>query len=199
MAAKRTPNRWIVLPKWLFACFAILACIQVATYRPDRPVANIAPASSSEPKFVIQVIRPRLGLPLGGILPPKFFGADGHLGFSSASNAAKMVSVDATRIKFSAEDWEFLLVFDANGKATAETEIVFNLLFEDKVRRVRCRPRQSPVATVNLVKLSSGERAGTFDIELPHCEDAKTGVPLGWPPRPLILHGSFDRLVIGPR
>jgi hypothetical protein len=36
--------------------------------------------------------------------------------------------------------------------------------------------------------------SGSFDIELSHCEDAETGTPLGWPPQPFILHGSFDRL-----
>ena len=46
--------------------------------------------------------------------------------------------------------------------------------------------------TVTLEEAS--ELAGSFDIELTHCEDAKTGTSLGWPPQPLILHGSFDRL-----
>ena len=30
--------------------------------------------------------------------------------------------------------------------------------------------------------------------ELARCEDANTAKPLGWPPEPLLLHGSFDRL-----
>jgi hypothetical protein len=40
----------------------------------------------------------------------------------------------------------------------------------------------------------SGELSGSFDIELARSEDADTGTPLGWPPQPLVLHGSFDRL-----
>ena len=37
-------------------------------------------------------------------------------------------------------------------------------------------------------------REGRFEIELPRCENAATGEALGWPPAPLVLHGSFDRL-----
>ena len=43
----------------------------------------------------------------------------------------------------------------------------------------------------------TGELSGSFDIELTRCEDAETGEPLGWPPEPLVLHGSFDRLRVG--
>ena len=45
--------------------------------------------------------------------------------------------------------------------------------------------------------ISKGGLSGAFDVELTHCEDADTGEPLGWPPAPLRLHGSFDRLPLG--
>ena len=64
----------------------LLAGFTVVAYRPDRPVATIVPGSSSGPAFVVQVIRPRLGLPLGGILPPQLFGLEAHLGFDSQSD-----------------------------------------------------------------------------------------------------------------
>ena len=36
----------------------------VVVLRPDRPVADLVPGSSSGPAFVVQVVRPRAGLPL---------------------------------------------------------------------------------------------------------------------------------------
>ena len=68
-------------------------------------------------------------------------------------------------------------------------------MFEEQVRTVRCRPGDPTVGTMNTVTLGeSGEMSGSFDIDLAHCEDAETGTPLGWPTKPLVLHGSFDRL-----
>ncbi len=60
----------LYFPLVLLAGFAVVVCLLVVFYRPDRPVATIVPASSSGPAFVVQVVRPRLGLPLGGLVPP---------------------------------------------------------------------------------------------------------------------------------
>jgi hypothetical protein len=76
--------------------------------------------------------------------------------------------------------------------------VVFELKFEEQLRRVRCQPNNSAVGTFSATALSeSGDLSGSFDIELARCEDAETGTPLGWPPVPLVLHGSFDRLQPG--
>jgi len=179
----------------LYLPLVLLAVIALFVYRPDRPVATIVPASSSGPAFVVQVVRPRLGLPLGGILPPQLFGLDAHLGFDSKSDGANIHNVGPGRIEFGADDWVLLLVFDGDRRVTSETQVVFDLVFEDRLRRVRCRPGDPAVGTLNTIMLrESGELSGSFDIELVHCEDAETGTPLGWPPTSLILHGSFDRL-----
>lgn len=87
-----------LLPLGLPACFAVVICFSLVMYRPDRPVATIVPGSSSGPEFVVQIIRPRLGLPLGGILPPQLFGLDAHLGFESASANASIVRVGPGRL-----------------------------------------------------------------------------------------------------
>ncbi len=164
-------------------------------YRPDRPVATIVPGSSSGPAFVVQIIRPRLGLPLGGILSPQLFGLEAHLGFESTSAGASIGSVGADRLELGADDWELVLVLDADGRVTPETQVVFELMFEERLRRVRCRPGDTAIGTLRTTALAeSGELSGSFDIELARCEDADTGQPLGWPPEPLVLHGSFDRL-----
>ena len=178
----------------LLAGFAVFVFSPVA-YRPDRPVATIVPGSSSGPAFVVQIIRPRLGLPLGGILPPQLFGLDAHLGFESTSAGASIGSVGPERIELGADDWDLVLVLDADGRVSPETQVVFEFVFEERLRRVRCRPGDPAIGTVNITELAeSGELSGSFDIELARCEDADTGEPLGWPPEPLVLHGSFDRL-----
>jgi len=185
------PSR-ILLPLGLLAGFAVLALV---AYRPDRPVATIVPGSSSGPAFVVQIIRPRLGLPLGGILPPQVFGLEAHLGFESTSPGASIGSVGPGRLELGADDWDLVLVVDAEGRVTPETQVVFELVFEERPRRVRCRPGDPAIGTLSTTVLAeSGELSGSFDIELARCEDANTGKPLGWPPEPLLLHGSFDRL-----
>jgi len=185
----------ILLLLLLFA--GLLVGLQVVTYRPDRPVATIIPGSSSGPVFVVQIIRPRLGLPLGGIVPPQLFGLEAHLGFESTSAGASVGSAGPGRIELGADDWDLVLVLDADGRVTPETQVVFNLMFEERLRRVRCRPGDPAIGTLSTTALAeSGELSGSFDIELARCEYADTGTPLGWPPEPLGLHGSFDRLPV---
>lgn len=167
-------------------------------YKPDRPLPRIEPASSSEPTYVVQIIRPRLGLPFAGLLPPQMFGNDAHLGFDSKSAGAEIRSVESGRIELAAEDWELVLAFDEDGKVTSKTLVAFELLFEDRRRKVRCRPAEPIIGTLEIVKLEDNtELSGSFDIELAPCNDAETGKSLGWPSKPLILHGSFDRIPIG--
>lgn len=183
---------------WLFllllASIAILTGLALVVHRPDRPVAAIEPGSSSGPAFVVQIIRPRLGLPVGGVLPPAFFGQEAHLGFDSGSADAS-IAVSPQRLELGAEGWDVVIAHNAEGRIGSETEAVFHLLFEEELRRVRCRTDDPAVGTFNTGTIAdSGELSGTFDIELAHCEDAETEKPLGWPPAPLILHGSFDRL-----
>ena len=194
MTQGRKPSRTLV---WLglLAGFVFVVSFSLGVYRPDRPVATIVPGSSSGPSFVVQIIRPRLGLPLGGILPPQLFGQEAHLGFDSTSAGAAIGSVGPGRLELGADDWDLVLVLDADGRVTPETQVVFELVFEESLRRVRCRPGDPAVGTLSTTVLAeSGELSGSFDIELARCEDANTGKPLGWPPKPLVLHGSFDRL-----
>lgn len=179
--------------------FVVLVGAALVAYRPDAPVDRIEPGSSPGPAFVVQIRRPRMGLPLGGVLPPRFFGLDAHLGFASTSPGATIGHVDPTRVELAADDGELVLALDAEGRIGSETRVVFELVFEERRTRVRCRPGDPAVGTwTSLVLHDSGELSGSFDIELAHCEDARSGEPLGWPPEPLLLHGSFDRLPLGP-
>jgi len=194
MAHDRRPS-WVRLPLGLLAGLAVVVVFSLGVYRPDRPVATIVPGSSSGPAFLVQIIRPRLGLPLGGILPPRLFGLEAHLGFESTSAGASIGSVGPGRLELGADGWDLVLVLDADGRVTPETHVVFELMFEERLRRVRCRPGDPAIGTFSTTALAgSSELSGSFDIELARCEDADTGKPLGWPPQPLVLHGSFDRL-----
>jgi len=189
---RKTP--WILLPVVFLAGLAVFVISPVA-YRPDRPVATLVPGSSTGPAFVVQIIRPRMGLPLGGILPPQLFGLDARLVFESTGAGASAGKVGPRRIELGADDWNLVLVLDADGRVSPETQVVFEFVFEERLRRVRCRPGDPALGTIDITALTeSGELSGSFDIELAHCEDAETKKPLGWPPRPLVLHGSFDRL-----
>ena len=184
-------------PSWILLSLLLLAGLAglIVSYRPDRPVATIVPGSSAGPAFVVQVIRPRLGLPLGGIVPPQLFGLEAHLGFDSQSAGADIGSIAPGRLELAADDWDLVLVLNGDGRVAPETQLIFELKFQEQLRRVRCRPGDPTVGTLSTSALAeSGGLSGSFDIELARCEDAETGTPLGWPSQPLVLHGSFDRL-----
>ena len=78
--------------------------------------------------------------------------------------------------------------------------VLGGLGFEERLRRVRCRPGDPAVGTFTMTALRDpGELSGSFDIELAQCEDAETGTPLALPPKPFVLHGSFDRVALDNR
>lgn len=188
-------HRWLLLPLGLLASVAMIVCFSLALYQPDRPVATIAPGTSSSPAFVVQIIRPRLGLPLGGVVPPRLFGLEAHLGFDSASAGASIGGVGPRRVELRSDDWDLVLVRDTDGRVTPETRVVFDFLFEEHLQKVRCRPGDPAVGTFDTIGLTGADGlSGSFDIELVRCEYTDTGKPLGWPPKPLVLHGSFDKL-----
>lgn len=190
---KRFPS--FVTWSLLFVAFLALAVLlTINVYRPDRPLPRIEPGSSTEPTFRVQIIRPRESLPLGGLIPPQVFGVDAKLGFDSAEEGATY-TLAHDHLELLAGDWDLRLYFDGNGRIEPESEVVFDLIFEDQVRRVRCHPRNPAADTLEIAELEeSGEFSGWFRVELSECQDAETGETLGWPPKPMLLQGSFDRL-----
>jgi hypothetical protein len=189
---RRSPFRFV---KWLLACLTVAGVSAMITYQPDRPRPAIVPGSSDGPAFTVQVVRPRLGLPLGGILPPGVFGVDAELAFTSQSSGAVVGAAGPGRLELAADGWDLVIVTDASGAVGPATSVVFDLVFENRVRRVRARAADPAVGSFTATPLAGADEvSGRFDIELPRCEDAVTGEDLGWPPRPFILHGSFDRL-----
>jgi len=194
MSQDSKPSR-ILVPLGLLAGLAFVLSLSLGVFRPDRPIATIVPGSSTGPSFVVQIIRPRLGLPLGGILPPQIFGQEAHLGFESASPGASIGTVGPGRLELGAEGWNMVLALDAEGRVTSETQVDFEFVFENRLQKVRCRPDDPAIGTLRTTRLAeTGELSGSFDVELARCENVDTGNVLGWPPKPLVLHGSFDRL-----
>ena len=188
----------LLVPLGLLAGLGLVVYLSFFVYQPDRPVATIVPGSSTGPAFVVQIIRPRLALPLGGIVPPRLFGIDGHIGFESESAGAFVGSVGPRRLELGADDWDLVLVMGADGQLAPESKVAFELMFEERQRRVLCRPGNPAVGTLTTAPVAdSGELSGRFDVELARCEHVETGEPLGWPTKPLVLHGSFDRLPQG--
>ena len=183
------------------AVTALVAFALLVANRPDRRRQSIVPGTSSRPTFFVQVIRPRAGLPLGGLLPPGLFGLDARLGFDSTDPSATVDTANPMKLELSAEGWTVRVLADEQGRALAGTEAVFEIVFEDEPRRVRCRPALETVGSLWTVDPGRGgtEISGRFEVELARCEDAATGEPLGWPPSPLVLHGSFDRLEVTER
>ena len=47
---------------------------------------------------------------------------------------------------------------------TPETQVVFDLMFEERLQRVRCRPGDPAIGTLSTTALAeSGELSGSFD------------------------------------
>lgn len=194
---KRKEDKRSLSCLWWVLVFVVvvvsLILMSMNLYRPDAPIATIVPGSSPAPSFVVQIIRPREGLPVGGLLPPQLFGIDAELEFDSDS-IDPYFALHNHLLELTGGNWELRLVCDAEGQIQSESEIVFDLNFEDQMRRVRCKPGNLPVGTFQKIEITPNEFSGDFEIELPICEDAETGQSLGWPPKPLLLRGSFDRL-----
>ena len=83
------------------------------------------------------------------------------------------------------------MVFKEHPPDTLEKSIrfgcgtVFGILIAlYSTRRIWLDSQATVVVVTAVVAIVSGGGRG----------DADTGKPLGWPPEPLVLHGSFDRL-----
>ena len=79
MARSRLPL-WLLLPLAAGCMLALGVGTALVVYHPDAPRAALEPGTSDGPRFEVQVQRPRAGLPLGGILPPAWFGQNADLG-----------------------------------------------------------------------------------------------------------------------
>ena len=184
-------------PQTLFvACGCVLVAISllIVFTRPDKPQPFIASGSSTGENFSVQVIRPRTGLPIAGLLPPKLFGLDESLSFDAQTSNATCRIGPNDRLEFSADKWSLVLQLNQGGRISPQSFIEFEMIFEDELTKVRCRPKTQGDSFFESEVNHQQELSGRFQLQLERCVERGTGNELEWPPSPLILRGSFDRI-----
>lgn len=164
------------------------------------------------PVFEVQVVKPRLGRPLFGILPMEIenqlLGDD--LDFDQASPGARVGRVAPDRLELSADGWELSVETDAEGKVSPDTYLVLTLQLAEQRQRLRCRPGdragdRAGNRTAGYLRTSargsdekgSDELDGRFLLKLATCRNLDTGKIINWPPAPLTVLGSFAGLPTG--
>ena len=182
---------------------ALLACLAWLVSRPDGPDAAIVPGTSQGTSFEVQVEKPRLARPFGGIFPAKIearlFGG-GELRFGHASRGAEVGSAGPDRLELRADGWDLVVEADGEGRIAAGTRLVFPILLAERQRTLSCRPADRPSGYLHAAaRAGSDVLDGRFLVELAACENAETGKVIEWPPAPLIVRGSFEGLPHGRR
>jgi hypothetical protein len=165
--------------------------------RPDEPddlLGENVLDTSQGPSFEVRVIMPRLGLPLGGILPDwvvkKLDATPSELRFDHTSRDARISNIRHDRVELSADGWELFIESDGEGRVTPGTHLVFPLGLGGKQVRLNCRPADHAKGDLRTTTTRAGS-GGSFLIELATCKNAESGKDIEWPPAPLTVRGSF--------
>jgi len=172
---------------------ALLVGLAVIALRPDEPVAV---SNSGSPAFDVRVVKPLLARPLFGlfgVLPST------DLGFDHTSPGAGFSRVGRDRLELNAQGWDLSIETDGDGNVAPGTRLVFTLELGGRDQTLRCRPAVPAIGYLrNSTQAGSDEAGGRFHFELATCENARTGKVIEWPPAPLTVLGSFDRLPVAP-
>ncbi len=178
---------------------ALVACLVWLVWlgsRPDELVGESVSDTSRGPSFEVRVVMPRLGLPLGGILPDslveKLDGTPRELRFDHTSRGAQIGSVGPDRLELRADGWELFIETDGEGRITPGTHLVFPLGLGGRRVRLDCRPADRATGYLRTnTRAGSVELGGTFLVELATCKNAESGKAIEWPPAALTVRGSF--------
>jgi hypothetical protein len=178
---------------WLIIlALALLACLVVIGSRPDEPVAASLSETSRSPSFEVRVVKPLSAQPLlglFGLLPA------GDLGFDHASRGAAIGRVGHDRLELSAEGWDLSIEIDGEGRVAPGTRLVFPLELGGRHVTLRCRPGNRDIGYLRTTtRAGADELGGRFLVKLATSENVKSGKAIEWPPAPLTVRGSFDRL-----
>jgi hypothetical protein len=190
-------KRSIKISLIIIIALVLLACLVALMLRsrPDEPVAATVSDTSGGPSFEVHVVRPRVALPLFGLLD------DGQeLRFDHTSRGAEIGSVRHDRLELSAEGWNLFIEIDSEGRVAPGTRLVFPIELGGRRVRMRCRPADPGVGHLNTTTLAgSDELGGRFIVQFATCENAESGKTTEWPPAPLTVRGSFNGLPHGRR
>jgi hypothetical protein len=186
----------------VIVALALLACVVwllLRPHEPDEPVGASVSETSGVPSFEVRVIMPRLGLPLGGILPDwlvaRMDGTPREVGFDHANRGARSGNVGPDRLELGADGWDLLIETDGEGRITPGTHLTFPLALGGRQVRLRCRPADRATGYLHATtRAGSDVLDGSFLVELAACKNAESGKAIEWPPAPLTLRGNFNGL-----
>lgn len=188
----------IIIPLALLACLVIVVVL-VLRSRSDGPVGQSVLDTSQGPAFEVRVVMPRLGLPLGGILPDalvkKLDGTPRELGFDHTSPGAKAGNVENQRLELNADGWALFIETDSEGRISPETHLEFPLGLGGRRVRLDCRPADKANGFLHATSRAAPDVLdGRFIVELAKCRNTESGKATNWPPAPLTVNGSFAGL-----
>jgi hypothetical protein len=185
----------------VIVAMAILACLVVLVLRsrPDEqaePVATSLSGTSGSPAFAVRVIMPRMGLPLGGILPDwvtrKFDGTPSELRFGNASPGAEILSVGPDRVELKADGWDLTIASDGAGRITPGSRLVVEMGLGGRQVKLNCRPAEPAIGQFQTTNSAGSEEfVGSFIVEFANCENAVSRKAIEWPPAPMTVRGIF--------
>jgi hypothetical protein len=179
----------------ILIALALLACLVVIGSRPDEPVAASISETSRSPSFEVRVVKPLLARPLFGLLGLFGLLPSGDQGFDHASRGAAIGRIGHDRLELSAEGWDLSLEIDGEGRVAPGTRLVFPADLGGRQVKLRCRPAERGIGYLRTTtRAGSDELGGRFLVKLATCENVASGKALEWPPAPLTVLGSFDRL-----
>jgi hypothetical protein len=186
----------IIIALVLLGSLAWFAWLGSRSKEPDETTAETVLNTSQGPAFEVRVAVPRMGRPLGGILPDwlvvKLDGTPSELGFDHATAGARIGSAAPNRVELSAESWDLLIETDSEGRVTAGTRLVFPLALGGRHLRLSCQPAERAKGHLSTsMRAGSEVVSGRFIVELAHCKNAESGKAIEWPPAPLTVRGSF--------
>ncbi|MBI3449844.1 MAG: hypothetical protein HY049_13120 [Acidobacteria bacterium] len=174
------------------ALLALLAGFVAIGLRPDGRVAAINSATSRSPSFEVRVVKPLSARPLFGLfglLPTD------DLRFGHESRGASIGRVAHDRLELSADGWDLAIEIDGDGRLAPGTRLVFPLELGGRQVTLRCRPADRANGYLRTTtRAGADELGGSFLVKLATCENVVSGKALEWPPAPLTVVGSFDRL-----